>query len=437
MSASRIRSAGARRRLLGLLFAALAPPVLAADFELDLAQLVELSPPPGSVVDQASASRYAHLLDADFQRFVTGGFATLAVGEPLAFTPHSAYVQATRRYRGQAVASEAILENYVQGLPFAGRLGVDDPQAGLKAAWNMRYAYTGDNGLLPEIHWQLRDWRRDEPQFEMLFEARAMRFMFRHVLPPVPFVEDNPQDAFAASFLRAVDAGSYDDTAALVFMNRDESREPNGWVYLPQLGRTQSLAAFATGESMFGSDILPSDFLVYSGPLTEMRWRFVGHTYMLLPLYRHDRIEPAARKARKHDYWHVAFDGRAGCFPRVAWQLRPTLVLEGTAVDPAAPVQKRVFYIDAQTHVAPFWKVYRENDALWKFVIAPYAHPNSHVVANHESGAPIPTAFSTIDIGTNRCTTVQLLALVNVAEVGASDFDTTRMQSGGGRGFRR
>ncbi|MEQ8663139.1 MAG: DUF1329 domain-containing protein, partial [Gammaproteobacteria bacterium] len=229
---------------------ALAPAALAASFDLDLPQLLELSPPPGSVIDRDNAPRYAHLIEADFQRFVSGGFATLTVGEPLAFTPHAAYVQATRRYRDQAVPGGGTLENYVQGLPFAAPLATDDAQAGLKAAWNMRYAYTGDSGLLPEILWQLRDWRRDEPQFEMLFEARAMRFMFRHVQPPVPFVEDNPQDAFAASFLRAVDAGSYDDTTALVFNSRDESREPNGWVYLPQLGRTQSLAAFATGESM-------------------------------------------------------------------------------------------------------------------------------------------------------------------------------------------
>ncbi len=429
-----------RRQCLGaLLGLALTPAVAAADFDLDIAQLAELSPRPGSVLDATNAARYGHLVDRDFRRFIEGGFTTLSITEPLSFMPHAAYVQATRRYRGQASlgATPGLLDNYAQGLPFPSPPARDDADAGIKTAWNMRYAYTGDSGLLPEIHWQLRDWRRDEPQFEMLFEARAMRFMYRHVQPPVPFVEDNPQDAYAAFLLTAVDAGSYDDTQALVFTNRDEAQAVNGWVYLPQLGRTQSLAAFATGESMFGSDILPHDFLVYSGRLTDMRWRLLGTTYMLLPLYRHDRIEPDARKARKYDYWHVAFDGRAGCFPRVEWQLRPTLVLEGTAADPAAAVQKRVFYVDAQTHVAPLWKVYREDARLWKFVIAPYAHPNSHLAANHESGAPIATAFSTIDIETNRCTTLQVLTLVNSDDVTPADFDTTAMQSGGGRGFRR
>ena len=65
---------------------------------------------------------------------------------------------------------------------------------------------------------------------------------------------------------------------------------------------------------------------------------------------------------------------------------------------------------------------------------APYAHPNSHLAVNHESGAPIATAFSTIDIETNRCTTLQILTLVNVDEVEPDDFDTADMQ---GRGRRR
>lgn len=73
---------------------------------------------------------------------------------------------------------------------------------------------------------------------------------------------------------------------------------------------------------------------------------------------------------------------------------------------------------------------------LWKFVITSYAHPNSHLAHNNESGAPIATAASTIDIETNRCTTLQLLTLVNVDDLSSNDFDTAGMQSGG-RGYRR
>jgi len=411
----------------------------AADFHVDLPQLNELTPRPGLVIDGSNSNRYAHLLDPDFLQFISAGAVTLEVGEPLSFDPHPAFIHATERLRGQAALAEerGQLSNFSQGLPFPGELQHADKEAGERLAWNMRYAYTGDSGVLPEIHWQLKDWRSEKVEFEMLFEARLMRFMYRHVLEPIPFVDPNPQDAYGAFFLNAIDAGSYDGTQALVFANRDDMRELNGWVYIPPLNRTQSLASFSTEESMFGSDILPTDFIVYSGRLTDMDWAYLGETYMLLPFYRHDLVQLSPRKARKYEYWHVDFNGRAGCFPQVQWQVRPVRILVGTARDPAARAQKRILYVDAQTHVVALWKVFREDDALWKFALTSYAHPNSHLPENNESGAPIPTAFSSIDITTNRCTTVQLLTRVNVADVTAEDFDTGRMQSGGGRGFRR
>ncbi len=419
-----------------LIFASSAP---AGDFDLDLDELNELSPRPGSVIDAASLPRYAAFLDQDFARFIANGAATLVIGEPLSFMPHATYTSATAKYRGQTRLTDnaGVLDAYRQGRPFSGVLDIKDPDAGAKAAWNMRLAYTGDSGKLPEIIWQMRDWRSEKIQAEMLFEARSMRFLYRHLQPPVPKVDSNPQDAFAAFYMRAVEAGSYNGTEALVFANRDESRPLNGWVYIPQLGRTQTLASFSTEESMFGSDILPTDFLVYSAPLPAMQWRYLGSTYMLLPLYRHDQIEPAPRKARKYDYWHVDFNGHAGCFPKVLWQLRPTLVLEGTSLDAAAAVTRRVFYLDAQTYVPALWKIYKGDGQLWKFVINAYAHPNSHLRENHESGAPIPTASATIDIAANRCTTMQLLTLINVPDVGPADFDTGNMEHGGGGSFRR
>jgi hypothetical protein len=431
------------KALVSLLWSAVAllqmSAAVAADFDLDLDELNELSPRPGSVIDAANLPRYAAFIDQDFARFIANGAASLTIGEPLSFQPNSAYVSATAKFRGQPrlSAQAGVLEGFSQGRPFSGTLDSKDADAGSKAAWNMRYAYTGDSGKLPEIIWQMRDWKSEKVQAEMLFEGRSMRFMHRHLQAPVPDIERNPQDAFAAFYMRAVEAGSYNGTEALVFANRDESKPLNGSVYIPQLGRTQTLASFSSEESMFGSDILPTDFLLYSGPLPAMRWRYLGSTYMLLPLYRHDQIEPSPRKARKYDYWHVDFNGHAGCFPKVLWQLRPTLILEGTAVDTAAMVSRRVFFLDAQTYVPAMWKIYKGDGQLWKFVINAYAQPNSHLRENHESGAPIPTASSTIDVAANRCTTLQLLTLVNVPDVSPADFDTGNMEHGGGGSFRR
>lgn len=420
----------------GLLVGTLAA---AGEFDLDLAELNELSPRPGTRIEAANLAEVSPLLDADMARFIAGGYATVVVGPPTSFDVHPAYAYATQQFLGQPALSDnpGKLADFAQGRPFPGELRRDDAQAGAKAAWNMRYAYLGDSGLIPEMHWQLRDWQSEQVQVRMLFKARSMRFMYRHVEEPLPFIDKNPQDAYGAFLLTAVEAGSYDGSQALVFANRDESRELNGWVYIPQLGRTQTLASFSTSESMFGSDILPTDFLLYAGRMVDMRWRYLGTTYMLLPMYRHDQVELSAVKARDYDYWHVDVDGHAGCFPRVHWQLRPTIMLEGVATDPAARVSRRVFFLDRQTYVPALWKIYGADDALWKIAITAYAHPNSHLDRNRESGAPIPTAFSTIDIQSNRCTTLQLLTIVNPGDIQPADFDAGAMQSGGRGEFRR
>ena len=43
------------------------------------------------------------------------------------------------------------LLNFSSGLPFYERPNPSDPDAGIKLAFNMRYAYLGDNGYIPEM----------------------------------------------------------------------------------------------------------------------------------------------------------------------------------------------------------------------------------------------------------------------------------------------
>ena len=47
---------------------------LAAEFDLDVEELNEISPRPGTVIGSENFERYAHLFDRDFAKFVEGGF---------------------------------------------------------------------------------------------------------------------------------------------------------------------------------------------------------------------------------------------------------------------------------------------------------------------------------------------------------------------------
>lgn len=260
--------------------------------------------------------------------------------------------------------------------------------------------------------------------------------MYRHVVPPIPSVNKNLQNSLGAFYMRAVSAGDLSGAEVLAFFNRDDSEPKKGWVYIPQLRRSQSLGSFPPRETMFSSDILPDDFLGYAGRIVDMDWKYLGSTYVLLPMYRYDQIVVTETKANRSNYRFAHFHGKGSCFPNITWQLRHAHIVEGVPTIDDYPVSKRYMYVDAQTYYPALVRIYDESERFWKLTINGVAHPNSHVSKNHESGAPIVDSASTIDINNKRCTTVQLYSLVNVDDVKVGDFDPADL-GGGRRGLRR
>ncbi len=406
--------------------------ILSKPFKIDLEQLNELSPLPGTEINSSNYSNFKNLIDFDIAKFVINDHLAIKIGKPISLKPHPAFIFATRQGRYKAVLSndKNSLLNFNSGLPFYEPPVQTDKDAGIKLAFNMRYAYLGDNGYIPDMKWNLMDWTNEKLDFSMDFSMKLMRFIFRSVQSPVPKIKQNRKDAYGAAFLTALNAGSYTGLQALIYANRDEAKPLSGWVYVPQLERTQSLASFQNEDSMFGSDILPTDFISFSGSLADSRWNYLGTTYLLLPVYEHNSLTSSGRESTKRDYRHVKFEGKASCFPGVSWQVRRVYILEGEQIDSGKKVQKRIFYLDAQTHVPMIWKIYGQNNKLWKIVISAYSSPESHIKDNANTFAPIATAFSTIDLQTNRCTTVNMLTFINSEKVRARDFEVTRMSSG-------
>ena len=401
----------------------------------DVTQLEEISPIPKTIISKNNLSRFRHLVDRDISTLISKDYLKLEVGKPTSFDTHPAFFAATIETPDAELDenNRGMLKNFTRGLPFSKEPSTEDSLSGIKIAWNMRYAYFGDSGRVPEMIWELKDWRKKTIDFRMSFSGSAMRFTHRHILQPTPAIPKNPENAFGAAYLTAIDAGSYDKTEALIYINKNEAEDINGWVYIPQLERTQSLASFRTEESMFGSDILATDFLTFSGRIVDFDWIFLGTTYTLLPLYRHDLAQKSEKFVKKHNYRHVAFSGRADCFPKVPWQIRKTYVLKAVSKKKSSRVGTRIFFIDAQTMAPVIWKIYDKNNRLWKLIINAFAHANSHALVNQESGAPVLTGFSTIDTLTNRCTTIQLLTIINDKTVKFKDFTVNNMRVGGRR----
>lgn len=408
---------------------------IAAEFDVDSAQLRELSPPPGITISNTNIADYQFVLDPDVAALINKGWFSIRVGDITSYRPHLAYRQATEQYGGRATLGKpGELLHYTAGRPFIGVPKRDDPRAGERIAWNMRLMYNGDSAHIPEMHMQLRDMKSDQLVRAVEFEASLMRFMHRHVVAPVPSVDDNIQNTFGAFYMRGVQGGDLKDVEVLAFIARDDVDERRGWVWIPQLARSQNLASFNTAETMFGSDYFADDFLGYSGRISDMDWRYVGESFVLLPMYRYDQIVVTETVARSGEYRFVHFDGRGHCFPNVTWQVRQSYILEAISRNEKYPVSKRYLYVDAQTYYPALIKIYDRDNELWKLSINGAAHPNSHVLQNKESGVPIFDAASMVDLKNERCTTFQSLPLMNVDTLDTKDFNPNNL--GGGRSVR-
>ena len=419
--------------VLGLaIFNVLLSPAQADEFDIDPATLIELAPPTGTIIGADNVQTYIDQIDPDLAGLIAQGWLTITVGEPLSFRPHESYVNATRQYGSQTELGNnpGELFNYIAGRPFPGIPSIDDPRAGEKLAWNMRYGYSGDSGEIPEMYWYYIDMRSQKVERVLEFVASQMRFKHRHVLKPTPEIKKNPHNVYNAITLEALDPGDVAKTKLLIFYNSDDTLDEQGWMYVPLLRRVRRVATTARTDSFLGSDIMIEDFLGYSGRIMDMEWEYKGETYTLLPMYSRADITPSTKKARKFDYQFVDFHGHSGCFPNVTWQLRKSFILEGRPKRSDHPIGRRYFYIDAQTMFPIFGKIYDKAGVLWKYGMGGLAHPDSHVPNNHGSGVPMLDSSSVIDVQSKHCTALQMVTLTNVKKIKRTEFQPSALNVG-------
>ena len=321
--------------------------VTSDEFSIDLSHIKSMAPPPGLIINEQNFEEYKNLLDDEFvETFIKNGWVNIEVGETFSLRPHENFVTASKSNMGKASLGNepGVLNGYISGRPFSAEtLNEEDPRSGTRLIWNMRYGYAGDGGRIPEMYWQYRSMRKQELERELEFEAEGMRFMYRHVVEPMPAIKKNPYEIYNAITLTALSPTDVAGTKLLIFYNSDDLAEEQGWMYVPLLRRVRRVATTMRTDSFLGSDIMIEDFLGYTGRVKDMEWTFKGERHILLPVYRHDKIYHADRKARKFDYKFVDFHGHSGCFPNVTWQTRKVYILEGFQRGPIILYQRGFF----------------------------------------------------------------------------------------------
>ncbi|MGE0482582.1 MAG: DUF1329 domain-containing protein [Gammaproteobacteria bacterium] len=389
-------------------------------------------PAVGSVIDGTNVGRFAALLDDTLVELVTAGDFTLAITASTPFPVHPAYAAATAAHANDVRLGDAPgeLEAYVAGRPFPQAPRGDDPRAGEKIAWNMRYAWGGDGGRIAPFYWQYRNMRGDKVERELSFEAASLRFRHRIVEPPLPDFADNPAGIFNALYLRVMAPPDIRDTQLLIHRLSDDTRQEQGWLYLGTQRRVRRLPTGQNTDAFLGSDIMIEDFLGYNGRIMDMDWRYVETRDVLLPFYAHDAIALGERAAAD-GFTFIAFGGTGHCFPQVAWQFRTAHVVEATPKWGEHPLSKRLYYVDAETYAPAYGRLYDNRGKLWKFAIAAYSHPDHHLAENRGSHAPILDGVTMIDLQAGHCTTLEARSVIGTGTLKPGDFAVQALRKQG------
>jgi len=381
-------------------------------------------PPPGTVLDAGNVSEYASYLDETLIDLIGEGNFTIEVTTSESFPVHPAYAAATNQYAGQTRLGDrpGKLHDYIAGRPFPDPPSTDDPRAGDKLAWNMRYAFAGDGGRIKPFYWQYRNMRTGKVERELSFAAASLRFKHRTISPPLPDLPRNPSGIFNALYLHVLAPPDIRHTQVLIHRLEDDTRQEEGWLYLSAQRRVRRLPTGQNTDAFLGSDIMIEDFLGYNGRIMDMEWRYIETRQVLLPFFRHDELKLGEREGGTDGFRFVAYGGTGGCFPAIKWQFRTAYVVEAIPNWSQHPLSKRLYYVDAETFFPAYGRLYDNRGELWKFAIAAYSHPDHHLPVNKGSYVPIFDAVTMIDLQAQHCTTLQPRSEVTTEGLKASDF---------------
>ena len=365
---------------------------------------------PGTVVNQSNVDDFKDVIDFMMYDHIKQGWYEIKVGETTSFDLHPNYVQATRDNLNKTTLGDQVgeINNFIAGRPFPAEPSMDDPQAGLKIAWNYKYGYNwGDNAAIAPFYWKFRDLESGKIERTIKFDFHFLNFKHRVNQDPVPEVVPNPGELFRGIYVIANDPFDIKNTQLLIHRYEDDLKRDDAWLYLGFQRRVRRLPTGQITDSFLGSDLMIEDFEGYNGRISDMNWTYKGTQNVLLPFYNHNDMPLSDDHPEDDGYRFIDFGDKGGCFAQVTWQLRKAYVLESDPVDPNHPISKRVHYIDAQTYTIPRTLIYDRKGDFWKSWFICQAHPDHHLAKNKGTGVSIDDCFTMIDMQSKHCTTGQ------------------------------
>jgi Protein of unknown function (DUF1329) len=324
---------------------------------------------PGLTITASNAQVAAAVLPPEVLKAVQSGDFEIKV-QPTTDVPiREEYIAATIEHADAAtLGTDGMLQNYKAGLPFPG-LDPQDPQAGLKLGWNLRYRDRADvsqswgtTSLLNNAGGVIRSSSSLYMRMYGMHRPDATRNISEWADKGILYKD------YSITF-RPTDA---EGTQTMGIRHNQDTLGDDRWLYDPKTRRTRKLV-YNPYDAFQGLTFLSEEFSGFDGHVSAYDWRYVETKLILAP---------GVVKGET-----VQLGGKCGCYPVDPWELRWVHVVDAIPRVPNHPYGRRRLYVDLQ-HFSPLMSIiFDKDDHHWRTFFFSFGHPEFNP---HSRGIRVP-----------------------------------------------
>ncbi len=334
---------------------------------------------PGTTVSKDTWDAAKEYLPPEILDKIQAGEFQFSVQDTTDLPVSEAYIEATKKYAEQVkLSADGELAGYVAGLPFP-VLDPADPQAGLKAAWNMRYRDFGDVVQIWNTFRLVSESGSADREIENYYViAYGMHRPVTDSENPNKWEQDG---ILYKEFYHILTPFDLKNSMALKHRYvRDQANDDN-WAYTPASRKIRKIIV-KQEDTAYDSSALNEDYFGFWGYVRSCDWKLLGERTLLAPV--------GAKVAS------TTWGGRGQWYPVDPWELRKMIVLECTPKERNHPYSKRVLYIDQQTFAPVYAVLYDRQGQHQKTLFDLYGNPQYNP-GNEQVRVPVWIGESVID----------------------------------------
>ena len=357
---------------------------------------------PGLTIDTTNANAASSVLPPELLNYVAAGDFTITVQDTTDLPLRQSYIDATLKHHTGVAIGEGELQHYVAGRPFP-MIRPDDPQAGLKAIWNLRYRDQGDNSQM----WARNDLVNGRGNVE---RSRSFAFSSLYGMHRPDSAKNLPQweqqGVFSKQYTRML-APSDSEGNQILSVTPDKNLLPNDqWAYDPKTRRTRKIV-YTPYISPGRGALLIEDRSGFLGYIHDYDWKYLREQTVLTP---------GPIRASE-----PTWGGRGNWYMVDPWELRRAVVVEATPKISHPLYSRRVMYIDVQTSLPLYAFAYDHDGNHRRTFLLTARHPEFNPWENEDWVAQI-AAQSSIDYQLERANNFQITKILLNRELSPSQF---------------